>query len=207
MATLILHSTPFSTYGRTCRMAFAEKGVAYELDPVMPQVPEQLARQPWGSVPAMTHGDVQMHETLAICHYVDAVFDGPSFLPADPLAAARSYQWTSVLIQYLYRPAIDIWLQRVLVPSQGGTANEALVSESVPKTEKALGVLDGALAGEDYFAGATPSLADYFVLPVVHYLAMAPEGETLLGAVPNIARWRAALGARDSARETEPAFG
>jgi glutathione S-transferase len=159
MATLTLHSTPLSTYGRTCRMALAEKGVDYELDPVMPQVPEQVERQPWGSVPAMTHGDVRMYETLAICNYVEAAFDGPALQPADPLARARCYQWSSVFIQYLYRPGIDIVLQRLVVPSQGGEPDEGLIAESIPKTEKALGALDGALAGGRLFRAAAPHLS------------------------------------------------
>ncbi len=207
MTTLILHSTPLSTYGRTCRMALAEKGVPYELDPIGPQAPEQKARQPWGSVPAMSHGDIRMYETLAICNYVDAAFDGPPLLPADLLARARCYQWISVFIQYLYRPAVDIVLQRLVVPTRGGTPDEALVAASVPKTEKALGVLNGALDGQKCFAGAAPSLADYFVLPLLHYLKMTPEGEKLLASTLNLNRWQAAMDKRDSAVQTMPKFG
>ena len=152
--------------------------------------------QPWGSVPAMTHGDVRMYETLAICNYIDHAFYGPPLQPADPLANARCLQWTSVFIQYLYRPAIDIVLQRLVVPAQGGEADEALVASSVPKTEKALGVLDGALGGQACFAGDAASLADYMVLPVLHYLKMTPEGETLLAPRADLARWQAAIDER-----------
>ena len=207
MATLVLHGTPLSTYVRTCRMAFVEKGVPYELDPLAPQSPEQRAKQPWGSVPAMTHGDVRMYETLAICSYVDRLFDGPPLQPADPLANARCLQWTSVFIQYLYRPAIDIVLQRLVVPAQGGEADEALVASSIPKSDKALGALDGALDGHACFAGDEASLADYMVLPVLHYLKMTPEGEALLAPRANLARWRAAIDQRESAVETVPEFG
>lgn len=207
MATLTLHSTPLSTYGRTCRMALMEKRVPYALDPVLPQAPEQKERQPWGSVPAMTHGAVRMYEALAICNYVDHAFPGPPLQPVDPLAHARCCQWISVFIQYLYRPAIDIVLQRLFVPSRGGDADEALVAESVPKTEKALGVLDGALADQANFAGEAPSLADYFVLPVLHYLTMTEEGRTLLAAMPNLTRWQAEIDRRESAVQTLPNFG
>ncbi len=207
METLTLHGTPLSTYVRTCRMALMEKGVAYELDPLTPQSPEQLKMQPWGSVPAMTHGAVRMYETLAICSYVDRAFDGPHLQPADPLANARCWQWTSVFIQYLYRPAIDIVLQRLVVPAQGGEADEGLVARSIPKSDKALGALDGALDGHACFAGDEASLADYMVLPVLHYLKMTPEGETLLAPRANIARWQAAIDQRESAVQTVPQFG
>ena len=207
MAKPTLHSTPLSTYGRTCRMAFAEKGVAYDLDPVAPQTPEQKARHPWGSVPALTHGAARLYESLAICAYVDGAFDGPPLEPEEPLARARGRQWISVFIQYFYRPAIDIVLQRLVVPAQGGEADEALVADSLPGAEKALRVLDGALAGQAHFAGAAPSLADWFVLPLLHYLKMVPEGEKMLAAAPALVRWQAALDERESARETVPQFG
>ena len=207
MATLVIHGTPLSTYVRTCRMACLEKGVPYELDPLAPQSPEQKAMQPWGSVPAMTHGDVRMYESLAICNYIDHAFDGPPLQPADPLANARCWQWTSVFIQYLYRPAIDIVLQRLVVPAQGGEPDEALVASSVPKSDTALDALDGALEGAAHFAGDEASLADYMVLPVLHYLKMTPEGESLLAPRANIARWQAAIDERESAVETVPQFG
>lgn len=207
MATLVIHGTPLSTYVRTCRMACLEKGVPYELDPLAPQSPEQKAMQPWGSVPAMTHGDVRMYESLAICNYIDHAFDGPPLQPADPLANARCWQWTSVFIQYLYRPAIDIVLQRLVVPAQGGEPDEALVASSVPKSDTALDALNGALEGAVHFAGDEASLADYMVLPVLHYLKMTPEGESLLAPRANIARWQAAIDQRESAVETVPQFG
>ena len=207
MATLIIHGIPLSTYVRTCRMACMEKGVPYELDPLMPQSDEQLAMQPWGSVPAMTHGDVRMYESLAICNYIDNAFDGPPLQPADPLANARCWQWTSVFIQYLYRPAIDIVLQRLIVPAQGGEPDEALVASSVPKSDKALIALDGALEGEAHFAGDDASVADYMVLPVLHYLKMTPEGADLLAPRANVARWQAAIDQRESAVATLPDFG
>ena len=207
MATLVIHGTPLSTYVRTCRMACMEKGVPYELDPLAPQSAEQKAMQPWGSVPAMTHGNIRMYESLAICNYIDHAFDGPPLQPVDPLANARCAQWTSVFIQYLYRPAIDIVLQRLVVPAQGGEPDEALVASSVPKSDKALDALDGALDGEVHFAGDEASLADYMVLPVLHYLKMTAEGEILLAPRANLARWQAAIDERESAVATVPEFG
>ena len=136
-----------------------------------------------------------------------SAFAGPPLQPADPLANARCWQWTSVFIQYLYRPAIDIVLQRLVVPAQGGEPDEALVASSVPKSDTALDALDGALDGEAHFAGDEASLADYMVLPVLHYLKMTPEGESLLAPRANIARWQAAIDERESAVETVPQFG
>ena len=204
MSALIIHATPLSTYGRTCALALIEKGVPYELDPAQPQSPEQLERQPWGAVPAMTHGDIRLYETLAITSYIDTNFDGPALQPADPLQRARMNQWISVFIQYLYRPGVDIVLQRLVVPAFGGSANEDLIVESIAKAEKALAALDGAFANQEYFAGATPTLADYFAFPLVAFMEMTPEGKTLLDATKNLGPWSALMAERESAKKTLP---
>ena len=76
----ILHGPGYSTYVRTARLAFEEKGVDYDLDhfDFMDGFPdEHLARHPFGRVPTLTHGDFALYETVAICRYVDEGFDGP----------------------------------------------------------------------------------------------------------------------------------
>ena len=76
---------------------------------------------------------------------------------------------------------------------RGGTPNEALIEESITKAEKALDALDAALWGRDYFAGDGPTLADYFVFPLLPYLDMMAEGKALLAGTKNITRWQAAV--------------
>ena len=125
----------------------------YEFDPVIPQSDEQKAVQPWGSELAMSNGDVRMYESMAMRNYIYHAFDGLPLQPADALANARCWLWTSVFIQYLYRPAIDIVLQRLIVPARGGERDEALVASSVPRADKAPGILDGGLEGQAHFAG------------------------------------------------------
>ena len=55
MADPIVYGNPFSTYTRTARMAFEEKGVAFTLDPVdhhAPRIsPDPSVRQNSGDAP------------------------------------------------------------------------------------------------------------------------------------------------------------
>ena len=113
-------------------------------------------------------------------------------------------QLISILISYFYRPAIDIVLQRLVVPSRGGSPDEALITESIPKTAKTLAVLDEALGDQAFFVGDALTLADLFVLPVLTYLKLTPEGPDLLAKTANITRWQAVVEARRSATETVP---
>ena len=48
-----------------------------------------------------------------------------------------------------------------------GSANEELIVESIPKTEKALAQLDIALGKQQYLAADVPTLVGYFVFPLL----------------------------------------
>lgn len=202
MPTLTLHGFPISTYVRTCRMAADEKGVDYELVPNPPQTPEQLAQQPWGKVPAMTHGDVHLYETLAIASYIDDAFDGPDLQPSDAASRAKMQQWISIINSYLYSPAIvSIVIQRLVVPQHGGEPNEDMISDAKAPTAKALDVIDDGLGESDFLVGDNLTLADLFLLPITHYLsATEPEGLALMSEVNNIRRWHEKMMQRSSAQ-------
>ena len=202
MSTLTLHGFPISTYVRTCRMAADEKGVAYELEPNPPQTPEQLAQQPWGKVPAMTHGDVHLYEAVAIASYIDEAFDGLDLQPGDVASRAKMHQWISIINSYLYSPAIvSIVIQRLVVPQHGGTPDEAMISDANAPTEKALGVIDEGLGESEFLVGNSLTLADLFLLPITHYLsATEPEGQALMSNVDNIRRWQEGMMQRSSAQ-------
>ena len=178
-------------------MALDEKGVAYTHDPAMPQTPEQLARHPWGKIPALTHGELTVFESLAITNYVDAVFDGPALQPADPAGRAQMNQWISAYIDYMDGPIIrSIVIQRVLAE----TPDADVIAAAMPDAEKSIGILNDRLAATPYLAGSEVTLADFFVLPAINYLAMVPEGGPLLEPAGNVTDWAAWMEARDAAK-------
>ncbi|MGI9319508.1 MAG: glutathione S-transferase family protein [bacterium] len=202
MSTLTLHGFPISTYVRTCRMTADEKGVDYEVVPNPPQTPEQLAQQPWGKVPAMTHGDFHLYEASAIASYIDETFDGPALQPEDAASRAKMHQWVSIINSYLYSPAIvSIVIQRLVVPQHGGTSNEEMISEAKPSAEKALAVINEGLGDSDFLVGNNLTLADLFLLPITHYLSVTePEGQELMSKVDNVRRWHEQMMQRNSAQ-------
>ena len=197
MSELILHGGPRSNYVRTCRLALEEKSIAYTHDPVMPQTPEQLARHPWGKIPALTHGDVALYETLSITRYIDEAFDGPALQPADDAGRALVSQWISNYNAYMDTPFVrHIVIQRLL----RDPSDEALIAAAIPVAANCLDVLNGALAKAPYLAGESVSLADLFLLPALNYLAMAPEGQALLENAGNVTEWAERMMSRDSAQ-------
>lgn len=197
MPELILHGAPRSNYVRTARITLAEKGVGYTHDPAMPQTPEQLERHPWGKLPALTHGEVKLYETLAVTRYIDEAFDGPALQPADPAGRARMSQWISVYNAYVDPPVLrHIVIQRLF----RDPSDEAQITAGIPDAEKAIAILDAGLAGTPYLAGGEATLADFFHVPALDYLSMTPEGEKMLAGAGNVTAWLDRMRGRDGVK-------
>ena len=209
MATVTLHGPGFSTYVRSARLALEEKGVDYELDEFdfladgMPSA--QLARHPFGKVPALTHDGFVLYEVTAIGRYVDEAFDGPALQPSDPQGRARVTQVCGILDNYTYGPAVSsVVIQRLVVPMMGGAPDEAVVEAAVPEAQKAMGVLDEILGQRNYLVGDAVSLADLHLVPIYDYFRQPPEGEGVLAATPALRRWWDGISDRDSVTKTTP---
>ena len=208
MTDVVVYGFPGSTYVHTVRMALEEKGVAHEVDPLAPGSDEIKALHPFAKIPAFRHGEVMLYETLAICAYVEATFDGPALQPADAEAHARMLQWISVFNGYVYRSMVtNIVVQRLMVPRRGGKPDETRIKGAVADVSHQLGLFDGALADVDWLAGAEISLADLFLAPAVFYLGMTPEGQEVLPDFAHVVRWYGAIQQRPSFAATTPSGG
>ncbi len=204
MSQVTLYGFPASTYVRTARMALEEKGVAYDLEPLAPHSPEIDAINPFGKIPAFRHGELTLFETIAIACYVDEAFDGPPLQPKDGPARARMLQWMSAYVDNTYPALFPLVLQRLVVPGRGGTPDEGAVAEAVPKARRQMEVFDGALDDSPWLVGADFTLADLLLPPMIFYLRMMPESETLLGNLGNLKRWYDAVAERASFAATMP---
>ena len=86
-----------STYTRVVRMVCEEKGIEYVLSEAELGAPELFAIHPFGKMPVMRHGDVELFESKAIAAYLDRRFPGPTVFPSDPLLGALTEQWVSLV--------------------------------------------------------------------------------------------------------------
>ena len=205
MAEVTIYGVPQSSFVRVARMACAEKGVDYTLEIAAPNSPEILAHNPLGKVPAFKHGDVELYETSAIARYIDEAFDGPKLQPDDTVARARMNQWISAVNDSYDTSMIrHVVIQRLVVPSRGGTPDEEVVAAALPKIDTQLKVADQNLAENDYLAGAELTLADLFMVPVIFYFGVTPEGKERLPNYPNLERWLKLMCDRPSFAATQP---
>ncbi len=206
-ATLVLLGDVRSTYTRTARLALAEKGLAYAMQSCAPRTPEILEVHPFGRIPALRDGEVSIFETSAIVRYLDESFgDEPSLVPDTVLGRARCEQWVSVVNGYLYDTMIRRYVLQYLFPrGADGAPDRRVIDAALQEMPAQLAALNQAYGNDDWLAGGKLSMADLFVAPILAYVQRMPEGAALLGAAPNVQRAQAALRARPSFTDTDPA--
>lgn len=211
MSKPFLYDFTASTYARTVRMLLAEKGVDYDSVQLNvlegePQRPEHLARHPFGKVPVLEHDGHRVLETSAICRYVDAVFDGPSFVPEDPWDRARMDTATGFVDAYGYKAMVwDVSLQH-LMPEAVGGMDEAKLDKGKRDTLKLLTYLMEAKGDSPWLAGAERSIADLYLAPPCAYVSMTPEAEALFD-VKGFDDWWSRVQALESFSATAPDLG
>ncbi|MFI4988484.1 MAG: glutathione S-transferase family protein [Alphaproteobacteria bacterium] len=208
MTALTIYGFPQSTYVRTALMACEEKGVAYTLEATDARSENYRALHPFGKVPALRHDNLVLYETEAIIRYIDEAFPGPALQPATPAERGRMTQWLSAINCYVYPTAIGkIVLERFAPQIFKRATDEATVKSAEPELALQLGVLDGALTRAPWLAGASMSLADLLLAPIVFYLGMVPEGQKVLPECKALGRWNETIAARASYKATVPKLG
>jgi glutathione S-transferase len=205
MAELQIIGGPASNFVWACRIACAEKGVAYSLISVMPHTPEIKAVHPLGKIPAMRHGDVALCESRAICTYIDRAFDGPPLVPVDPLGAARCEQWISIVATGVDPVFLRQYLASYIFPgTPDGTPNRAGIDAALPKMAPLFAVLDTAVAKTGHLVGDRFSLADAYLTPILYYMGKMPESIALLGKTAHLKSYLDRQLARPSVRDSMP---
>ncbi len=202
MSDITLYGFPLSTYVRTVSIALAEKGLTYEHLPFEPNTDDMLAINPTGKVPAFKHGDFVLYETLAITSYVDQAFEGPALQPADAKQRAVMNQWISYINAYIFPVMVHeiVLLRFEMIPM-----DQAVIDAATIKSKEQLALLDATLSSNDYLAGSTASLADYFLYPILAYMGMVPEA-SLLADYPGVSAWKARMEEKDSVTGSAPAL-
>jgi len=211
MSDVTLLGPDISAYVRIARIACVEKGITHELNNDHISGVEDLrsdahlAYHPFGRIPVLLHDGFTLFETSAICRYIDDTFDGPALVPSERRQVALMEQWISAYNDYV-NPALirDHVLHYAFPKGPDGTPDRQAIDERLPKAREVLKILNTALDEGPYYLGETPTIADFFLLPAVDYLATTPEGPDLLAAAPNVTGFRDAFTARASYAATLP---
>jgi glutathione S-transferase len=197
-----------SSYTRVVRMVCEEKGIDYTLTEARLGSPEVCAIHPFGKMPVLRHGDFTLCESKAIATYLDRAFPGPALTPEDPMLAARMEQWVSLINTVMDPTLVRTYLFAYAFPKTAdGAPDRAIIDAVLPKVRQQLGMLDQAVAAESHLAGDRLTLADMFILPILHYLKLLPESGQMLAPGTALGGYLDAHAVRASYASTVPPLG
>ena len=183
-----LYGVPMSRAMRSL-WALEEVGVPYENVKTHfltdTRTPEFLAINPNGHIPALVDGDLTLFESLAINLYLARKY-GKGLWPNTVEDEGRAFQWSVWAMTELEEPIITALMHRSFLPA--AQREPAKAEDAAQRFRKPLAVLDGALAGRRWLAGADFTIAD---LNVASVLAIAPMAALDVSPAPNAAAWLA----------------
>jgi glutathione S-transferase len=205
MAELEIIGAPQSNFVWVTRIVCTEKGVPYTLIPARPHTPEVDALHPFGKIPALRHGDVTLCESRAISAYIDRVFDGPSLMPRDPVLAAQTEQWCSMLCTTVDPLWFRHYLAAYVFPgTPDGSPDRQRIDAALPLMAPQFEIMERAVAKTGHLAGDSFTLADAYFIPILFYMASKPESGALLAKSPNLHHYFEHHFARSSVQGTKP---
>jgi len=197
---LTLYAHPFSSYCQKVLIALYENATVFSYRTLGPDDPKAGAAWatlwPMKRMPVLVDGARAVMESSTIIEYLGINHPGPTrLIPADPDAALEARMLDRIFDNYVMTPMQKIVLDH-LRPAADRDAYGVKQAREMLDTSYAW--LDGALAGREWAAGGTFSLADCAAAPSLFYAdwvhEIAPELTRLrdyrarLLARPSVAR-------------------
>jgi glutathione S-transferase len=194
-----------STYTRVVRMVCEEKGIEYALTETAIFAPELFAVHPLGKMPALRHDDVCLFESKAIATYLDRVFVGPEIFPSAPLPASLTEQWVSFVNTVVDRTFIRTYLYEYIAARRDRRKPDRNVIDSVlPDIHRQITILDTAVKTTGFLVADRFTFADINLMPILHRLAQAPEGNDALARAVHLSKYYDQHAQRNSFQRTSP---
>ena len=160
----VVYGVNASPFVRKVRVFLAEKGLEYQLDPVIPgQAPPDYKQiSPLGKIPAFRDGDRTLCDSSIICAYLERTALEPRLYPADPYDYARAL-WFEEYADGGMTPVVGpkIFFKKIVGPRFfNQPCNDAEVKESIEKELPPLfDYLESQLKG-DFFVGDKLTIGD-----------------------------------------------
>ena len=154
------------------------------------QTAEYLRLNPNARIPTLVDGDLVLWESMAINLYLAQKYDGPMHC-ASPEVLGLAAQWSFWAMLEIEHLLLHLLEHRALLAEFARDVSAIERNELLLK--KPLGVLNDALAGRDYLAGNSFTVAD---LNVAGILVWAKMARLNMSAHPDLTRWLDACLAR-----------
>src|SRR5512147_495612 len=174
----------------------AEKGVSIPLETVDLIGGENrrepyLSKNPSGQLPCLELDDgTFLSEITAICEYIEEKHPKPALIGTTPEERANTRMWVRRIDLNIVEPmangfrfaeGLALFKKRIHVIPQAADDLKAIAREK-------LAWLDGQIAGRDYIAGKSLTLADILLFAFVDFGATVGQG--IDPALKNLSAWR-----------------
>jgi glutathione S-transferase len=142
---------------------------------------EYLAMNPFGQVPLLVDGVIQLADAQAILVYLARQYGDDQWLPLDHLSLARVIRWLSTAAGEVRQGPENARLYHLF-----GTGTNINIERATQKANFILTQLDQHLHTHSWLEFERPTIADVSVFP---YVALARDGKIDLDAYPNVLDW------------------
>jgi glutathione S-transferase len=143
--------------------------------------PEYLAKNPFGQVPFLVDGEVQLADAQAILVYLARQYGGEKWLPLDALSLAQIIGWLSTAAGEVRQGPENARLYYLF-----GAGTNINIERATQKSEFILTQLDQHLSDRTWLEFDHPTIADVAIYP---YIALARDGKIDLDAYPHVLNW------------------
>jgi glutathione S-transferase len=194
MSRITVYSIPGSPFLGSVLYLLEERQVPYKFVPWQPsdlRTEAHLAMHPFGRMPVLEDDGFRLYETQAILRYIADAFPGAPLVPHDIRVRARMNQLIGINDWYFFPKfaSIAVWERLIKPRLTGQPADPAAIEKVMPMGRTCIAELSRLIGEGPYLTGEALCLADIHWTPQIHYLAMTPEGEELLGPHPAIGAW------------------
>lgn len=145
-----------------------------------------LKLNPNGKVPTLVDGNTVIWESNTILRYLAAKQGNSKLYPTDLAARSDVERWMDWLLASLNYYYVAVFKDSKKAANERAPTFDADAKELAAQ----MSILEGAMAGKPWIAGADLTLADVAMGPILHRCLDFP---VTLPALPNLKAWRAKL--------------
>jgi glutathione S-transferase len=198
----VLHGAIASPFVRKVRVALAEKGIAYESDPIMPfGVSEDYKKiSPLGKIPCYTpHEGCNIPDSSVIVAYLERTNTDNPLYPENPEDFARALFFEEYADSALVAAVGSVFFQRVVGPLfMNQETDEAVIADALENQVPPLFAwLEEQIGDNEFLVGGKFSIADIGIAsPFVNF---GHAGESVdAGKYPKLAAYLDRIHSRPS---------
>lgn len=177
-----VHGVPLSPFVRKVRIGLAEKGIAHQVNPVVPLPPANSdpafrKMSPLGKIPAYEDGDFAISDSSIILAYLERTQPTPPLVPENPRDQARA-QWLEEFADSKLAEGVGtVFFQRIVAPNimkqpTDQAAIDAALGETLPPL---FDYLNEQIGDNEFFVGGRFTIADIAIGSMLRQFQMAGE--------------------------------